>query len=164
MNHDAPEGPAPAEPGGPARHAGGAGYNELVLERALPFRCLCTAHGLPFYGLTHIGYFPEDDKIAASCDILGLVEHLCRTPRTQQSLTRELAHAVSDLLHPTGAGVLIRAEHSCMPLGGPVVITQTWLGTLREAMSARREFLRLVYVRQNLGMACPSPNDEDDGS
>ncbi|GAA3268585.1 GTP cyclohydrolase I [Streptomyces lavendulae] len=122
-----------------------AGDGELMIELAIPVRCLCAAHHQPYSGHAHIGYLPDNGRIAAPCHMSELVERLCRTPRTQQSLTRKLADTIADFLRPAGAGVLVRAEHSCMNGHGPIVITQTWWGSLSGMAPARRELLRLAH-------------------
>ncbi|MFK0202619.1 GTP cyclohydrolase I [Streptomyces lavendulae] len=115
-----------------------AGDGELMVELAIPLRCLCAAHHQPYSGHAHIGYLPDNGRIAAPCHISELVERLCGTPRTQQALTRELADTIADLLRPAGAGVLVRAQHSCMPGHGPIVITQTWGKPVRHGARAPR--------------------------
>src|SRR5690242_13533932 len=36
------------------------GYDELVLVRAIPFHSLCMHHLLPFHGVAHVGYLPDE--------------------------------------------------------------------------------------------------------
>src|SRR4051812_19098436 len=35
-----------------------AGYDELIVVRAIPFHSLCMHHLLPFHGVAHVGYLP----------------------------------------------------------------------------------------------------------
>lgn len=140
-----PHGPSPADEPTPAvRAKTTTRYDGLILE-AVPFTCLCAAHHRPFIGRIHIGYVP-DRLIAAPVRVAGLLERLCRSPRTQQQLTAATADAFVELLNPSGAAVLIRAEHSCMPGPGPVMITLAWRGSLCELLSTREEFLRLTQL------------------
>ena len=40
--------------------ANGEGYDELVLARDIPIRSVCKHHLLPFVGVAHVGYLPEN--------------------------------------------------------------------------------------------------------
>jgi GTP cyclohydrolase I len=125
-----------------------AGYDELVLVRDIPVRSLCEHHLLPFVGVAHVGYLP-DDRILGLSKFARVVDHFARRTQTQERLTTQIADHLQDRLAPLGVGVVIEAEHSCMSLRGARAegartVTSMLRGRLREDPSARAEFLSLA--------------------
>jgi GTP cyclohydrolase I len=64
-------------------------------------------------------------------------------------LTKQVASWLADQLAPSGVGVVIEAEHTCMTLRcvrvrGCFTVTSTLLGTLREDPRSRQEFFSLT--------------------
>jgi GTP cyclohydrolase IA len=127
------------------------GYDELVIARRIPFRTVCEHHLLPFSGVAHIGYLP-DERILGLSKLARVVEHFAARPQVQERLTRQVADCLIERLHPRGAGVVLEAEHTCMTLRGvraigAVTVTSALLGELRTDGRARSEFLALTGVR-----------------
>jgi GTP cyclohydrolase I len=125
-----------------------AGYDELVLVQDIPVRSLCEHHLLPFVGVAHVGYVP-DDRILGLSKFARLVEFFARRAQTQERLTTQVADHLQERLAPIGVGVVIEAEHSCMSLRGARAegartVTSTLRGSLREDPSRRAEFLALT--------------------
>jgi GTP cyclohydrolase IA len=125
-----------------------AGYDELVLARDIPFRTVCEHHLLPFSGVAHVGYLPGE-RIVGLSKLARLVEHFAARPQTQERLTKQVADCLADRLRPNGAGVVLRAEHSCMNLRGvralgATTVTSALLGRLRTDAQARAEFFALA--------------------
>ena len=124
------------------------GYDELVLVEDVPVQSLCEHHLLPFVGVAHVGYLP-DQRILGLSKIARTVDHFARRPQTQERLTTQIARHLSDTLVPRGVGVVVEAEHSCMTLRGARApgtrtVTSALLGHLREDPAARAEFLALT--------------------
>ena len=124
------------------------GYDELVLARGIPFRTVCEHHLLPFAGVAHVGYLP-DDRILGLSKLARVVEHFAARPQTQERLTRQIADHLEVNLRPRGVGVVLDAEHTCMSLRGvraigATTLTSALLGTLRADSRSRAEFLSLV--------------------
>ena len=131
--------------------ANSAGYDELVLVQDIPVRSLCEHHLLPFVGVAHVGYFP-DDRILGLSKFARLVEFFARRAQTQERLTTQIADHLQQRLAPIGVGVVIEAEHSCMTLrgaraDGARTVTSTLRGNLREDSASRAEFLALTRGR-----------------
>jgi GTP cyclohydrolase I len=125
-----------------------AGYDELVLVRDIPVRSVCEHHLLPFVGVAHVGYLP-DDRILGLSKFARVVDHFARRAQTQERLTTQVADHLQERLSPLGVGVVIEAEHSCMSLRGARAegartVTSMLRGRLREDPSARAEFLSLT--------------------
>jgi GTP cyclohydrolase I len=123
------------------------GYDELVVARAIPFHSLCEHHMLPFVGVAHVGYLP-DDRIVGLSKLARVVELFARAPQVQERLTTQVAGWLDRQLSPRGVGVVIEAEHMCMSLRGvqkpgATTVTSKLLGRVREDSRTRAEFLSL---------------------
>jgi GTP cyclohydrolase I len=106
---------------------------------------------LPFVGVAHIGYLP-DERILGLSKFARVVDCYSRRAQTQERLTKQIAEHLRDQLSPRGVGVVIEAEHSCMTLRGiravgSRTVTSALFGTLRDDPSSRAEFLSLVRSR-----------------
>src|SRR5690242_20303234 len=77
------------------------GYDELVLARGIPFRTVCEHHLLPFAGVAHVGYLPND-RILGLSKLARVVEHFAARPQTQERLTRQIADHLEANLRPRG--------------------------------------------------------------
>ena len=126
------------------------GYDELVLARAIPVRSVCEHHLLPFTGVAHVGYLP-DDRILGLSKLARVAEHFSRRPQVQERLTKQIGEWLYSHLRPRGVGVVLEAEHTCRTLrgvqaAGSRTVTSTLLGTLREDPRSRQEFFALTGV------------------
>lgn len=124
------------------------GYDELVLVENIPVRSVCEHHMLPFVGVAHIGYLP-DERILGLSKFARVVDFFSHRTQTQERLTQQIAEHLRDQLSPRGVGVVIQAEHTCMTLrgvraSGARTVTSALFGTLREDPSSRAEFLSLT--------------------
>ena len=124
------------------------GYDELVIARSIPFHSLCEHHVLPFYGVAHVGYLPGERIIGIS-KLARVVEMYARRLQVQERMTVQIAGWVDEHLSPRGVGVVIEAEHLCMSLRGVKkpgarTVTSALLGTVRDDVRTREEFLDLT--------------------
>lgn len=129
------------------------GYDELVLIRDIPVRSMCEHHLLPFTGVAHVAYLPDESVVGLS-KIPRMVDHYARRPQTQERLTVQIADALAARLQPRGIGVVIEATHSCMTLRGARAVgamttTSALRGTLREDPRSRAEFFALTGDRSH---------------
>jgi GTP cyclohydrolase IA len=124
------------------------GYDELVIARDIPFVSLCEHHLLPFIGTAVVGYLPKD-RILGLSKLARVVEQFSRRPQVQERMTGQIAHWLEDHLAPTGVGIVVQAEHTCMTVRGvgargATTVTSTLLGSLRDDARSRSEFLALA--------------------
>ena len=124
------------------------GYEELVVARDIPFQSLCEHHMLPFHGVAHVGYLP-DQRIVGLSKLARIVDRFARGLQVQERLTKQVADWLDSNLHPKGVGVVIEAEHQCMTLRGvraheSRTITSALQGHLRHDTAARLEFFALT--------------------
>jgi GTP cyclohydrolase I len=124
------------------------GYDELVVARAIPFHSLCEHHLLPFIGIAHVGYLP-DERILGLSKLARVVDHFARSLQVQERLTTQIAGWIQSKLEPKGAGVVLEAEHLCMSLRGvqkpgASTVTSALHGLVRDDARTRQEFLALT--------------------
>ncbi len=127
------------------------GYTELVLVRDIPFSSLCEHHLLPFRGVAHVGYLP-DDKIAGLSTLARVVELFARDLQLQERLTIQVARWLDTNVSPRGVGVVLEAEHLCVSLrgskaAGATTVTSAFLGELEHSESLRARFFGLERQR-----------------
>jgi GTP cyclohydrolase IA len=128
------------------------GYDELVLVRSIPFHSLCMHHLLPFQGVAHVGYLP-DERIVGLSKLGRVVELFARDLQVQERLTTQIADWIHEHLAPKGVGVVLEAEHACMSLRGvqkvgAKTVTSALHGLIRDDPRTRQEFLALTTRRQ----------------
>ncbi|MGN6217131.1 MAG: GTP cyclohydrolase I FolE [Solirubrobacterales bacterium] len=124
------------------------GYDELVLVKAIPFHSLCMHHMLPFHGVAHIGYLPNE-RIVGLSKLARVVELFARDLQVQERLTTQIADWIQEQLAPKGVGVVLEAEHLCMSLRGvqkfgATTVTSALQGQVRDDPRTRQEFLALT--------------------
>jgi len=130
------------------------GHREMVVLRDIPFYSMCEHHLLPFYGVAHIGYIPnEEGKIIGISKLARVVEVISRRPQLQERMTTEIADAIMDALKPEGVAVVIQAEHLCMIMRGikkpgSNVVTSAIRGIFSRKAASRAEFFSIIQGKQ----------------
>jgi GTP cyclohydrolase IA len=121
------------------------GYDGLILVTAVPFRSLCAHHLLPFHGVAHVGYVP-DQRLVGLSKLARVVEWFAAGLQVQERITTMTADCLDLHLAPRGVGVVLEAEHQCMALRGACAVgarTTTCVvrGELATQSPLRAEFL-----------------------
>ena len=127
------------------------GYDELVVVREIPFQSLCMHHLLPFHGVAHVAYLP-DERILGLSKLARVVELFSRDLQLQERLTTQIASWLQEQLEPKGVGVVLEAAHLCMSLRGvqkqgAKTVTSALHGLVRDDPRTREEFLSLTGGR-----------------
>jgi GTP cyclohydrolase IA len=125
--------------------------NSMVIVKNIELYSLCEHHMLPFFGRCHIGYVPSG-RVFGLSKLARLVDMYARRLQLQERLTEQISQAVMDSIDATGVGVMIEARHLCMMMRGvekqnSVMVTSSVLGTFRESIATREEFLSLIGNR-----------------
>ena len=123
-------------------------YDEMVIVRDIEFYSLCEHHMLPFIGKAHVAYIPQGKVIGLS-KMARLVDAFARRLQVQERLTRQVAEAIDEAIHPQGVAVIMEAEHLCMMMRGvekqhSSTTTSAMLGAFKEQSQTRNEFLSLI--------------------
>jgi len=125
------------------------GHDELVLVKDIEVWSLCEHHMVPFYGVAHVGYIPQEGgRVTGLSKLARLVDVYARRLQVQERLTTQIAEAVVDVLDPRGVIVVIEAEHLCMAMrgvrkGGAKTVTSAVRGQLRDP-ATRAEAMGLI--------------------
>ena len=128
------------------------GHDEMVIVRDIPMYSTCEHHLVPFHGVAHIGYIPnENGRITGLSKLARLVDVYARRPQVQERLTTQVADALVRVLEPRGAIVVIEAEHLCMSMRGvrkpgSKTTTSAVRGSLRNP-ATRAEAMSLILGR-----------------
>ena len=126
------------------------GHREMVVLKDIPFYSMCEHHLLPFYGVAHVGYVPnEEGRIVGISKLARVVEIFAKRPQIQERMTSQIADAINETLKPEGVAVVIQAEHLCMIMRGiekpgSNVVTSAIRGLFRRRADSRAEFLSLI--------------------
>ena len=124
-------------------------HKEMIILKDIPFYSMCEHHFLPFHGVAHIGYIPNE-RIVGISKLARVVEILARRPQLQERLTGQIADTIMEGLQPQGVGVVVEAEHLCLTMRGikkpgSIVVTSANRGLFRRNLATRQEFLSLVH-------------------
>ena len=101
------------------------GPREMVILKNIPFYSMCEHHFLPFHGVAHIGYIPNE-RIVGISKLARVVEILAHRPQLQERLTGQIADAIMEGLQPQGVGVVIEAEHLCYDQETEILTNKGW--------------------------------------
>jgi GTP cyclohydrolase I len=123
-------------------------YDEMVIVKDIEFYSMCEHHLLPFFGKAHIAYVPNGQVIGLS-KIPRLVDMFARRLQVQERLTRQVADAIEEAIHPQGVAIILEAQHLCMMMRGvqkqhSSTTTSAMLGVFKTQLQTRNEFLSLV--------------------
>lgn len=123
-------------------------FGDMVIVKDIPFYSTCEHHLVPFFGVAHIGYIPNN-KIIGLSKIARLVEAIGKRPQLQERITKDVADCIQTMLDPKGIMVVIEAEHLCMSMrgvkkAGSKTVTSATRGVFKEDFNTRQEFLQLI--------------------
>ena len=126
---------------------GGEANDEMIVQRNISFISMCEHHMLPFVGVAHVAYLPNE-RIVGLSKLARLVEVYARRLQVQERMTAQITQALMDVLQPKGAACVIAATHTCMAQRGvnkshSETITSSLKGCFRDA-ATRAEFLNFI--------------------
>ena len=124
------------------------GYDDLVLLKNIQFNSFCEHHMIPFIGKAHVAYLPSNRVVGIS-KIARLVDIYAQRLQTQETMTAEIANALSQSLNPRGVAIILDAEHMCMSLRGVKkdqvsTITTRFTGEFETNKALKDRFMKLT--------------------
>jgi len=128
-----------------------SGYDDIVLERDIPFFSHCEHHMVPIIGKAHVAYLPNGRVLGLS-KIARVVDIFARRLQTQEAMTAQIANSIDETLRPRGVAVMIDAEHMCMAMRGvkkqgSTTLTMTFTGAFKADPAEQARFMSLVRGR-----------------
>ena len=129
------------------------GHDEMVIVKDIEVNSLCEHHLVPFHGVAHVGYIPnENGQITGLSKLARLVDLYARRPQVQERMTTQIADALVDRLQPRGVIVVVECQHLCMSIRGvrkpgATTVTSAVRGLLRDCASTRAEAMSLILGR-----------------
>ena len=128
-----------------------SGYDDIVLERDIPFFSHCEHHMVPIIGKAHVAYLPNGRVLGLS-KIARVVDIFARRLQTQEAMTAQITNAIDESLSPRGVAVFIDAEHMCMSMRGikkqgASTLTMTFTGAFKADPAEQARFMSLVRGR-----------------
>jgi GTP cyclohydrolase I len=121
------------------------GYDGIVMLRDIEVESHCEHHMAPFLGKAFVAYMPTN-KVVGISKLARVVEIFARRLQTQETLTQQIADAITDDLEPAGVAVLIDAKHECMTTRGVhhrdvSTLTTQFTGVFKTDPELQRRFI-----------------------
>ena len=121
------------------------GYDDIVMLRDIEVESHCEHHMAPFLGKAYVAYVPNE-KVVGISKLARVVEIFAKRLQTQETLTQQIADAITDNLKPAGVAVLIDAKHECMTTRGVhhrhvSTITTQFTGVFKSDPALQERFL-----------------------
>jgi GTP cyclohydrolase I len=123
------------------------GYDEMIIETAIPFYSLCEHHLVPFFGTGTIAYIPND-KIVGLSKLGRVLDFFSSRLQNQERITTQIADYLQETLSPKGVGVILTARHLCMEMRGvkkpgTLTTTSSLRGNFKSDPRTRAEFFSI---------------------
>lgn len=88
-------------------------YDDLVMVKNIEFCSMCEHHLLPFYGIAHIAYIPNN-RIVGLSKIARVVEKHSRKLQVQERMTEDIINELKEKLGTDDIAIFVEAKHMCM--------------------------------------------------
>lgn len=124
------------------------GYDDMVMLTNIDVESHCEHHLAPIMGVAHVAYIPRKAVVGIS-KIARVVEIFSKRLQTQETMTAQIADALTDAMDPIGVAVFVDAKHQCMTTRGvhhPNVstITTTFTGEFKTDAELRTRFMKMI--------------------
>lgn len=123
-------------------------YDEMIIQKNIPFFSLCEHHIAPFFGHATVAYIPNG-KIVGLSKLARTVELYSRRLQNQERITSQVAERLQKELSPLGVAVILEARHFCMEMRGVrthdvTTTTSKLLGVFKDKAETRAELTELL--------------------
>lgn len=128
-------------------------YDEIIYSGNINFFSTCEHHLLPFFGVAHIAYVPNE-KIVGLSKLSRAIDIYSRRLQDQERITMQVANELDDLLHAKGIAVMLEAQHFCNMARGVEKInsdmkTLAFKGVFKEDRDLRESFIRMSTTQSS---------------
>jgi len=126
----------------------GESYDEMIIQKDIPFFSLCEHHLAPFFGTATVAYIPNG-KIVGLSKLARTVDLYARKLQNQERITQQVADRLMNELNPKGVAVVLKAQHLCMAMRGVkkhdvYTTTSKMVGIFKEHDMPRHEFMSMI--------------------
>jgi len=101
-----------------------ADTNDLVIKTGIPVYSLCEHHLLPYHGVAHVAYRPDEAVVGLS-KLPRYVRWQSRRFTMQETLTRDIASGLATEIEAAAVLVEVTAVHLCEAMRGVERATET---------------------------------------
>lgn len=119
------------------------GEDDWIIVKDIEFNSFCLHHLLPFFGVVHIGYVPNESFCGLS-KIPRVVDHFSNKPQVQEFLGKEIYTFLKEKLEPKKLVVVIEAKHTCMACRGIKSRNSSTITTHPSSKEDLMEFMGLL--------------------
>ncbi len=125
-------------------------HEEIVLVKDISLHSICEHHLIPFTGVAHVAYIPQDGRIVGLSKLARIVDIFARRPQVQERITTQVADLLyGEPLRPNGVLVVIEAVHLCMTMRGikkpgATTVTSALRGIFRTDANLRAEAMTFI--------------------
>ena len=125
-------------------------HEEIVLVKDISLHSICEHHLIPFTGVAHVAYIPQDGRIVGLSKLARIVDIFARRPQVQERITTQVADLLyGEPLQPLGVLVVIEAVHLCMTMRGikkpgATTVTSALRGIFRTDANLRTEAMTFI--------------------
>lgn len=125
------------------------GHDQMVVVSNIPYQSICEHHLLPFFGVAHIVYLPQE-KVLGLSKFGRIVDYYAKRPQIQEKLTSQIGEIIQEKLNTLGVMVVLEGTHTCMAARGvlkqgSVTKTSYLSGVFKTEFESRQEALKLIY-------------------
>jgi GTP cyclohydrolase I len=92
-------------------------YCNWIIERDIEFSSMCAHHFMPFMGVVHIGYVP-DEIICGLSKLPRVVDYFAARPQVQERLGEDILNYLYMNLKPKKIAIIIESKHTCVGCRG----------------------------------------------
>jgi GTP cyclohydrolase I len=96
----------------------------IVVKTGIPVYSLCEHHLLPYHGVAHVAYVPDDQVVGLS-KLPRYVRWQSRRLTMQEGLTHDIATGLQEEIGAVGVVVEVTATHLCEAMRGVERATET---------------------------------------
>ena len=124
-------------------------YDGMVFQGNIKVNSFCSHHHLPFVGVAHTAYIPDENgKIIGLSKLNRIVEFYSRRPQVQENLTMQIHNHIDSVVEKNkGVAVMIEANHMCACVRGvrhDATMKTTKLTQAFKTSDPRQEFYNFI--------------------
>ena len=135
----------------------GEQYSGIVLLANIEFYSTCEHHLLPFHGVGHVAYIPDQmdqSKVIGISKLARILETYARRFQMQERIAMQVVDCLEKYLSPLGSACILEGKHFCMMCRGvekqnSSMVTSSMKGVFDTKPEARAELMQLIQMTKS---------------